>query len=217
MNIYQCYWHQCLLWLFAGLLPSAHGFHKGSPFITHSVALPSPRSKSSLIHNGNAPTFNHLLYQQQNVIVLQSTSSRDTVEEKGQEKKSRFIQELWPLLLLSLLSGIPSSCRQIAESHVSRMPDCPIAHDIDTLLLWPAIPMSLSSSLPPTIFQTPAAAITQVDKYTVNWDLVTKTYFDTVAYSLSVSTVIALGLWWLMFTTSENDVMSLLEKDERKE
>ena len=113
------------------------------------------------------------------------------------------MKELWPLALLSLLSGIPLSCKIIGESHVSRMPDCPIAHDIDTLLLWPAIPsmapkVGASTSgtfLPPTIFKVPVAAITEIDKYDVNWDLVMKTYLEAVSYSLIVSVMIVLGIW----------------------
>ena len=197
--------------LLAGPLPAAHGFHQGSIFGMRSAVLPIPCPRKSdrprsLIHNTN----DFVKHQhQQMVLPLQNanSSSCDDVEDEceSQNKKITFLQELWPLLLLSLLSGIPSSCRQIAESHISRMPDCPIAHDIDTLLLWPAIPMSSSTVLPPTIFQTPAAAVTQVDKYTVNWDLVTNTYLETVLYSLGVSVLIALGLWWLT-ASDENEV-----------
>lgn len=97
------------------------------------------------------------------------------------------LRSLWYLPALSILSGISPACRIIAESHVSRLPDTPIAHEIDTLLLWPAIGNSMDRDLPPTVFQTPAAAITDVSQYQVDWDVVSNTFISNVATSLMYS------------------------------
>lgn len=118
-------------------------------------------------------------------------------------------RDLWMLPLLSLLSGISPSVKIIGESHLSRLPDCPIAHDIDTLLLWPAV-MGLggddgtSSTLPPTIFNVPSAAITDESMYGVDWSSVLITYASNVATSLLISFMLAFSLL-LFIEEKENE------------
>jgi len=105
------------------------------------------------------------------------------------------VKNLWYLPVLSILSGFTPAGRIVAESHVSRLPDTPIAHDIDTLLLWPAIGSAADRGLPPTLFQTPAAAITDESLYGVDWDAVTNVYLTNVETSLEWSGLIAVCLY----------------------
>jgi hypothetical protein len=110
------------------------------------------------------------------------------------------IQELWYLPALSVLSGFSPACRIIAESHLSRMPDTPIAHDIDTFLLWPAIGNPADRNLPPTILQTPAAAITNESQYDVDWDAVSTAFFTNVGTSLIYASILGLTLYIYLIT-----------------
>jgi len=110
------------------------------------------------------------------------------------------IQELWYLPFLSILSGLSPAGRIIAESHVSRMPDTPIAHDIDTFLLWPAIGNPADRNLPPTILQTPAAAITDESQYAVDWDAVSTAFLTNVETSLLCSAMLGLALYIYLIT-----------------
>ena len=111
---------------------------------------------------------------------------------------SSIIHDLWYLPALSILSGIPPACRIVAESHISRLPDTPIAHDMDTLLLWPAVGNTFDRNLPPTLFQTPAAAITDVSQYEVNWDDVSNAFISNVFSSLTISSGIAVCLYFYL-------------------
>jgi hypothetical protein len=110
------------------------------------------------------------------------------------------IRELWYLPVLSILSGFTPASRIIAESHLSRLPDTPIAHDIDTFLLWPAIGNAADGNLPPTMFQTPAAAITDESQYNVDWDAVSNAFFTNVGTSLVYSGVLALALYFYLYS-----------------
>jgi len=101
------------------------------------------------------------------------------------------VKQLWFLPVISLLSGVSPACRIISESHVSRLPDCPIAHDIDTRLLWPAIASS-DNGLPPSIFHTPAGAITNESLYKVDWALVWNAYFFRVGVSMSITVLLTI-------------------------
>jgi hypothetical protein len=109
------------------------------------------------------------------------------------------LRSLWYLPALSILSGISPACQIIANSYTSRLPDTPIAHDMDTLLLWPAIGNPLDRGLPPTVFQTPAAALTDVPQHDVDWDAVSNVFFSNVATSLVYSSCIALFLYCYLF------------------
>jgi hypothetical protein len=70
-----------------------------------------------------------------------------TINVSINEAKST-LKQLYILPILSLLSGLSPASRIIAESHISRIPDCPIAHDMDTLLLWPAISKTATTTPP---------------------------------------------------------------------
>lgn len=109
------------------------------------------------------------------------------------------LRSLWYLPALSILSGISPACQIIANSYTSRLPDTPIAHEMDTLLLWPAIGNPLDRGLPPTVFQTPAAALTDVPQHDVDWDAVSNIFFSNVATSLVYSSCIALFLYCYLF------------------
>mmetsp|Transcript_12393 Transcript_12393/g.23228 ORF Transcript_12393/g.23228 Transcript_12393/m.23228 type:complete len:292 (-) Transcript_12393:2093-2968(-) len=109
------------------------------------------------------------------------------------------LQSLWYLPVLTILSGISPACQIIAGSHTSRLPDTPIAHEVDTLLLWPAIGNPMDRGLPPTVFQTPAAAITDVSHYDVDWDAVSTAFLSNVATSMVYSCGIALFLYCFLF------------------
>jgi hypothetical protein len=101
---------------------------------------------------------------------------------------------LWYLPLLSILSGFTPAARIIAESHVSRLPDTPIAHDIDTFLLWP-YGDAAEGSFSKTIFQTPAAAITDQTMYDVDWNAVREAFAANVEVSFQYSGLIAISLY----------------------
>ena len=134
-----------------------------------------------------------------------STSSSST-SSSVQSAVSLLTKELKILPILSIFSGISPSTRIIAESHISRLPDCPIAHEIDTMLLWPAVATSSSISsdgganvnvnvVPPrTIFQYPFAAVTDESLYNVNWGDVWKVFFENVGISLMYSFLISFAL-----------------------
>lgn len=112
------------------------------------------------------------------------------------------VKQLWFLPVLSLLSGLSPACRIISESHISRLPDCPIAHDIDTRLLWPAIAAS-DNGLPPSVFRTPAGAITDESLYKVDWASVWNVYFFRVGISMGIS--VALTLCVIYFLSKDTD------------
>jgi len=134
---------------------------------------------------------------------LEATSTRNTSNIFDAGLAISVIRELWYLPVLSILSGFTPASRIIAESHVSRLPDTPIAHDIDTFLLWPAIGNGNAAdgnNLPPTIFQTPAAAITDVSQYDVDWDAVSNAFLTNVETSLVYSGVLALALYFYLFS-----------------
>ena len=103
---------------------------------------------------------------------------------------------LWYLPVLSVLSGFTPASRIIAESHVSRMPDSPIAHDIDTFLLWPYGGSPGDGSISKTIFKVPEAAITDPTMYDVDWDAVKATFVMNVGMSLIYSSLIAFSLYY---------------------
>lgn len=127
------------------------------------------------------------------------------------------IQNLWYLPVLSILSGISPAIRIVAETHISRLPDTPIAHDMDTLLLWPAIGNSWDRGLPSTVFQTPAAAITDVSQYNVDWNAVTNVFFSTVLTSMGYSSLLAVCFYFYLFfgqNRMENPSFPPIEKDE---
>lgn len=147
-----------------------------------------------------------------NIIAKSSSPKRHDIVQNTMVLLSK---DLWILPVLSLLSGIPPSVRIIGESHISRLPDCPIAHDIDTLLLWPAV-MGLGgndgiSPTPPlTIFKVPNAAITDEAMYGVDWSSVLVTYGSNVATSLLISFMLAFSLL-LFIGESENEQLKTNE------
>mmetsp|Transcript_8248 Transcript_8248/g.10470 ORF Transcript_8248/g.10470 Transcript_8248/m.10470 type:complete len:234 (-) Transcript_8248:26-727(-) len=132
-------------------------------------------------------------------------SKDDTTAGNSKDKWST-LKQLWVLPVLSLLSGVSPAARIVAESHVSRLPDCPIAHEIDTLLLWPAVSKSVPSvsgetttTIPPfTLFQVPSAAITDVDFLNVDWKSVWDAYFFHVSISLTISIIFAYSLLYFI-------------------
>ena len=132
-----------------------------------------------------------------NLCMSTKNSNDDEISKYDAELAVGVLKELWFLPILSFLSGLTPASRIVAESHVSRMPDCPIAHDIDTFLLWPAIGNPKDRFLPPTIFQTPTAAITDESNYDVDWGAVSSAFFCTVATSLIYSSIIVVGVYFL--------------------
>ena len=142
-----------------------------------------------------------------------SSSSEPTPTTNSQKRKIvdfdlvlSIMKELWFLPILSILSGFTPATRIVAESHVSRLPDTPIAHDIDTFLLWPFghnnigtgtfdSGATIAKSYSWTIFQTPAAAITESTQYDVDWDAVRDTYVTNVGMSLIYSGILVACLY----------------------
>lgn len=116
----------------------------------------------------------------------------------------KVFQNLWFLPLLSILSGLSPAVKIIAQSHISRMPDNPIAHDIDTLLLWPAV-VDERGVVSGNVFEAPVAAVTDPSQYNVDWGLVQNTYFHAVSHSLWWSMILSLGLYFyfILFDTSD--------------
>ena len=155
-----------------------------------------------------------------------TSSSSSTFHNILQQSYSLLLNELWFLILLSFLSGISPSIKIISQSHISRLPDCPIAHDIDTLLLWPAIQRTIDTRLggggigigttgigrggdnvvvedvmllpPRTLFQDPIAAITDQSMYDVDWSSVITTYMSNVLPSLCISMLFSIWVVSLM-------------------
>lgn len=107
---------------------------------------------------------------------------------------SLLTNELSILILLSFLSGLSPALQISGESHVSRLPDSPIAHDIDTMLLWPAIFNDKIGHVPFTFFQAPFAAVTSESMYGVDWSNVIITYCSNVGTSLLISFMMAFSL-----------------------
>lgn len=158
--------------------------------------------------------------------ISSSTSSSTTFHNILQQSYSLLLNELWFLILLSFLSGISPSIKIISQSHISRLPDCPIAHDIDTLLLWPAVQRTIDTRLggggigigttgigrggdnvvvedvmllpPRTLFQDPIAAITDQSMYDVDWSSVITTYMSNVLPSLCISMLFSIWVVSLM-------------------
>jgi len=135
-----------------------------------------------------------------------STSSSSSTNLLNFQNAISVGKSLWFLPLLSLLSGLTPAAKIVAESHVSRMPDTPIAHEIDTFLLWPAIGNPGDRGLPPTIFNTPVAAITDELQYDVDWDAVKEVYVYYLTNSLLVSGLIALSLYTYITIYGDEDV-----------
>jgi len=136
----------------------------------------------------------------QNGVPLTQFSLKSSKFDKDTAKS--VVKQLWFLPVLSLLSGVSPACRIISESHISRLPDCPIAHDIDTRLLWPAIAAS-ESGLPPSVFRTPVGAITDERLYNVDWALVWNAYFFRVGISMGIS--VTLTLCVIYFLSKDGD------------
>ena len=132
------------------------------------------------------------------------SNNDDEISKYDAELAVGVLKELWFLPVLSFLSGLTPASRIVAESHVSRMPDCPIAHDIDTFLLWPAVANPKDRFLPPTIFQTPAAAITDESQYDVDWNAVYTAFFSTVATSLLYSSIMAVGVYFYIYNSKQD-------------
>jgi len=134
-------------------------------------------------HSNNSRDYNY-----------KSLSLQKNREEYAETTKV-VLKELWYLPVLSLLSGLTPACRIIADSHISRLPDCPIAHEMDTRLLWSAIASSSNDQgLPPSIFQTPVAAITDSSLYDVQWNLVWNAYITRVGIVAAISFILMTGL-----------------------
>jgi len=140
-----------------------------------------------------------------------SSYDKDVEDDKGIIKS--VVKQLWFLPVLSLLSGLTPACRIISMSHISRLPDCPIAHDIDTRLLWPAIAAS-DSGLPPSVFRTPAGAITDEGLYKVDWALVWNAYFSRVGISMGISVTIILCVIYFL-SKSGDDSASTTDADKK--
>ncbi len=105
---------------------------------------------------------------------------------------------LWYFPLLSILSGFSPASRIIAESHVSRLPDTPIAHDIDTFLLWPYSELA-DGFRPKSIFQAPEAAITDKNLYDVDWDEAREAFTNNFVASLEISLLFAIVLYLYLY------------------
>ena len=168
------------------------------------------------------------------------SSSSSTFNNILQQSYSLLLNELWFLILLSFLSGISPSIKIISQSHISRLPDCPIAHDIDTLLLWPAIQRTIDTRLggggigigttgigrggdnvvvedvmllpPRTLFQDPIAAITDQSMYDVDWSSVITTYMSNILPSLCISMLFSIWVVSLMKQGLEEE-----EEEEEEE
>jgi len=137
---------------------------------------------------------------------LKKLSNQDVETAKSVTK------QLWFLPVISLLSGLTPACRIIGENHISRLPDCPIAHDMDTRLLWPAVASS-ERGLPPSVFTTPAAAITNENSYAVDWNLVWNAYISRVELVAGFSFLLTLGLIGFLII-EEKDETALHEEAE---
>jgi len=77
---------------------------------------------------------------------------------------------------LSISSGISPAIQIISEAHKSRLPDCPIAHDLDTLLLWPVKEESIEMGHRISLFTKPAAAFTIDPLIYIDWRLVIQAF-----------------------------------------
>ena len=167
-------------------------------FFTYSdpVVYGQGRTKGQDDYNYSSNSNN---YKYNNNIVFQHLeATRNITFDAGLAMS--VIRELWYLPVLSILSGFTPASRIIAESHLSRLPDTPIAHDIDTFQLWPAIGNAADGNLPPTMFQTPAAAITDESQYNVDWNAVSNAFFTNVGTSLVYSGVLALALYFYLYS-----------------
>jgi hypothetical protein len=154
--------------------------------------------------------------------MLSSTKGEDNemnnngINQEGVSFKatlSLLTKELWFLPFISFLTGISPAVQIVGESHISRMPDNVIAHDIDTLLLWPAVIRgggidsgggagTGSGGSVPTIFQAPFAAVTNESMYDVDWSAVWSTYSSHVALSLLISFMLSFSL--LLFLETDD-------------
>jgi hypothetical protein len=139
------------------------------------------------------------------------TSDRDTKSLFDLDLFKKVCQSLWFLPVLSILSGLSPSVKIIAQSHTSRMPDNPIAHDIDTLLLWPAV-ADERGLVSIHVFEAPFAAVTDASLYKVDWELVQRTYFNAVSHSLLWSLALSLGLYFYLIPFDTSDTSSSRNK-----
>ena len=129
-----------------------------------------------------------------------SSSSRENVslhlsnksENRNDSYVKNIIVELWYLPLLSILSGFSPALKIIGESHLSVLPDTPIAHDVKTMLLWPVTKDFNMDT--PHVFQSPKAALTDESFYFVDWNQVFHAFLSTMFISFGVSGVILLIL-----------------------
>ena len=150
-------------------------------------------------------------YNEKNDAIDVFTSDRDTKSLFDLDLFKKVCQSLWFLPVLSILSGLSPSVKIIAQSHTSRMPDNPIAHDIDTLLLWPAV-ADERGLVSIHVFEAPFAAVTDASLYKVDWELVQRTYFNAVSHSLLWSLALSLGLYFYLIQFDTSDTSSSRNK-----
>lgn len=150
-------------------------------------------------------------YNEKNDAMDVFTSDKDTKSLFDLDLFKKVCQSLWFLPVLSILSGLSPSVKIIAQSHTSRMPDNPIAHDIDTLLLWPAV-ADEQGLLSIHVFEAPVAAVTDSSLYNVDWELVQRTYFNVVSHSLLWSLILSLSLYFYLIQFDTSDTSSSRNK-----
>jgi len=136
--------------------------------------------------------------------IIKKRTVTDITSHKNQAETmtiQKFAMKLWILPFLSILSGLSPAVSIIAQSHLSQLPDCPIAHeDMYTYLLWPAMATRPIS----TIFQTPAAAITDEQNYSTDWNLVWSTYFSYTGLSLVISFLLGAFMYQLLYEIEDD-------------
>lgn len=93
---------------------------------------------------------------------------------------------------ICLTSGLSPAIRIISESNKSRLPDCPIAHDIDTLLLWPVTEQSIQMGQRISVFSKPAAAFTTDPLTPFDWKQVAEAFTNRCITTSLVCTLIIL-------------------------
>ena len=96
---------------------------------------------------------------------------------------------------LGLSSGLSPAVKVISESNKSRLPDCPIAHDLDTLLLWPVKAEAVQLGQRISVFSTPAAAVT--DPHHFDWTLAIEAFSTRALFTSFVCTLILFILYIL--------------------
>jgi len=112
------------------------------------------------------------------------------------------------VVILSFCSGISPATQIIAQTYKTRLPDCPIAHDVDTLLLWPSsilhnhnLPQKEQALVAFSIFTKPMAALTTTTTSINNipWKQVIQVYITQCI----MTSAICLSIVFLFYTLQQ--------------